>query len=478
CMFYKISFFLFLTSIFLSNRSFSQDTTAQTYDLQQCIDIAIKNNPDVKQSQFTLESDKVYKREAVAGMLPGISGNISRSVYNGKSINPYTNSYINQQNTADNYGLNASIVLWHGSSVVNFIKQNSLAYEAGKMDLQNAKDRLTINVILAYLSVLSEQEQLKIAKQQVVVTRQQVDRLTIENNKGNIAPSDLYNTRGQLGSNEITVLTTQDALTTARLNLAQLMNIPYAANMELTPIATAILSPYNGTMDDIYQYAIAHLPEVKAAELHDESAKRAVRSARGNLFPTLSLFGGFGTNYSSAAATSRLINTSDQQTNNYVMFNNDKLPVYAPESNYSSSKVPYGSQWKNNLNSNIGLNLSIPILNGLQARSRVKLSKIAEAQTAFQQQTVKILLRQAIERDFVSMTTAYETYKKFVQQVADYSESFREARIKFEAGAINSVDFVITENNMSQANFNLIAAKYNYIVQTKILDYYSGRLVL
>lgn len=470
--------FLFLSVVcfFFTHKGYSQDTASQTYNLQQCIDIAIKNNPDVKNSQFTLESDKVYKQEAVANMLPGISGNISRSIYNGKSINPYTNSYINQQNTADNYGLNASIVLWHGSSVMNFVKQNSLAYEAGKMDLQNAKDQLTINVILAYLSVLSDQEQLKQAKQQVIVTQQQVDRLVIENNKGNIAPSDLYNMRGQLGSNEITVITTQNALATARLNLAQLMNVPYTANMELTPIETTILAPYNGTIDGIYQYALAHLPVVKAAELHDESAKRAVRVARGSLFPTLSLFGGLGTNYSSAATTSELLGTSDQQTNNYVIINNGKVPVYAPESNFASNKVPYGSQWKNNLNTNIGLNLSIPILNGLQARGKVKLAKISEEQTAFQQSVVKIQLRQAVERDYVNMTNAYETYKKLVQQVADYSESFREMKIKFEAGAINSVDFVIAENYMNQAELNLIAAKYNYIVQTKILDYYQGKL--
>ena len=472
--------FLFFGAVCIcfTHKSYSQDTAAQTYNLQQCIDMAVENNPNVKQYEFTLESDKVNKQQAVASMLPGISGSISRSIYNGKSINPYTNSYINQQNTADNYGLNASIVLWHGSSIMNFVKQNSLAYEAGKMDLQNVKDQITINVILAYLSVLSEQEQLKMAKQQVIVTQEQANRLTIENNKGNISPSDLYSMRGQLGSNEIAVLNTQNALTAAKLNLVQLMTIPYADNMQLMPIQTTILAPYNGTVDAIYRYALAHLPVVKAAELHDESAKRAVKSARGDLFPTLSLFGGMATNYSSAATTSQLINTSDQQTNNYVMLNNSKLPVYAPEFNYSLSKVPYGSQWKNNLNSNIGLNLSIPILNGLQARGRVKLSKIAEAQTAFQQQTVKIQLYQAIERDFVTMTTSYETYKKLVQQVADYSESFREAKIKFEAGAINSVDFVIAENNMNQAALSLIAAKYNYILQTKILDYYRGKLEL
>lgn len=472
----KIIFFLCAAFIFFNHKSYSQDTTAQTYNLQQCIDIAIKNNPTVKQAQFNLESAKVNRTQSRANILPGIEADAGRSIFNGKSINPYTNSYVNQQYTADNYGLNARITLWNGSSILNYIKQNNLNYEAGKMDLQNAKDQLTINVILDYLAVLNDEEQLKIAKQAVVVTQQQVDRLTILNDKGNIAPSDLYNTRGQLGSNEMTVLSTQNALVTAKLNLAQLMNIPYTATMQLAPVETSILAPYNGTIDDIYRYSLAHLAVVKAAELHDESAKRAIKVARGQLFPTLSLSGGLFTNYSSAATTSDLISTSYQQTSSYVMLNNSKVPVYAPQSDYNSVKVPYGTQWKNNFNSGIGLNLNIPVLNGLQVRSRVQQAKISEQETAFQEKTVKIQLRQAIERDYVSMTTAYETYKKLVQQVNDYSESFREAKIKFEAGAINSVDFVIAENNMNQADLNLIAAKYNYIVQTKILDYYQGKL--
>lgn len=474
-MFYKISLFTFLTAIFFSTKSLGQDTTSQNYTLQQCIDIAIKNNPDVKLAQFNMESDLVNRTQARANMLPGISGNISRSFYNGKSINPYTNNYINQQNTADNYGLNANIVLWHGSSILNFIKQNNLAYEAGKMDFQNAKDQLTINVILDYLSVLNDEEQLKIAKQQVEVTREQANRLAILNSKGAIAPSDLYNMRGQLGSNEMTVLSTQNALTAARLNLAQLMNISYASSIQLQPIETTILSPYHGTVDEINQYAQNHLAVIKAAELYDESAKRGVKVARGQMLPTLALFGGLGTNYSSAATTSRLINSTEQQTGNYVKYNGSELPVYTMEPDYQSDKVAYGTQWKNNFNSNFGLNLSIPILNGLQARSRVKLAKINEEETAFKAKTVQIQLRQAIERDYVSMTTAYETYKRLVEQVADYTESFREAKVKFEAGAITSVDFVIAENNMNQAELNLIAAKYNYIIQTKILDYYSGK---
>jgi len=57
-----------------------------------------------------------------------------------------------------------------------------------------------------------------------------------------------------------------------------------------------------------------------------------------------------------------------------------------------------------------------------------------------------------------------------------YNESFRVAEIKFNAGAINSVDYLVAKNNLDQANLNLIIAKYDYVLRSMVLDYYSGKL--
>lgn len=456
--------------------AFSQDTASgNTFTLRQCVDLALSRNPDVTTARFSMETGKVYRDQAKAALLPSISGNVSRAIYNGKSVNPYTNEYVNQQYTADNYGLNASVVLWHGSSIMNYLKQSNLDYEASQMDYQQAKDQMTIQVILSYLAVLNQAEQLRMASGQAEVTRQQVGRLEVLNESGAIAPSDLYDMRGQLSANELTVLSTRNALESARLDLAQLMNMPYSDTLRLAPVPMTILSPYQGTVDSIYQYTLGHLAIVKAAELHGKSAQKAVKATRGSLLPTLYLSGGLYTNYSSAANSEQLVGSSDEKTDRYVEINQEKLPVYAPTSSYRAIKVPYGDQWKNNFNSGVSLNLSVPILNGLAARTRVRAAKIAESQATFETQAVKIKLRQAIERDYLEMRMAYATYTKLVHQAADYEESFREAKVKFEAGVLNAVEFVVVQNNLDQAKLNLIAAKYHYILETKILDYYQGR---
>src|SRR5690606_27114820 len=138
-----------------------------------------------------------------------------------------TNQYVNQQYTADNYGLNAQLLLWQGSSLRHYVRQQALAYEASRMDMQQATDEITVQVILSYLTVLNNREQWKMALQQTEVSRQQVQRLTVLQANGAIAPSELYNMRGQLAANELAALKASQALETARLNLTQLMNVPY-----------------------------------------------------------------------------------------------------------------------------------------------------------------------------------------------------------------------------------------------------------
>lgn len=455
----------------------AQDSAiTNNYTLQQCVEIAAKNNIDVNNAQFQSETNNVALQQAKGNMLPYIGGYVNHGNYSGRSINTYTNAYTNQQYLAANYGLNGSVTLWNGSSIQNYIRQYALNTKAGEMDVQQQKDKLTLNIVLYYLSVLSNQEQLNMAKKQVEATKQKVALLEIKNDVGAISPSDLYDMQGQLATDKLNVTSTKNALETAKLSLAQLMDIPYSTAIKLEQLNDNMLPlPYEATVDAIYEHAAQSLAVVKASDLRKQGTAKGIVAAKGQLMPTLSLVGGFYTNYSSTASTSQFINSTDIASLNYVLINNIKTPVYTPQNNYQNEKINYGSQWANNINTAIGLNLSIPILNGLQARSRIKIAKINNRQAVFLANTTRIQLRQAIEQDFVNMQTSYETYKTLFEQVQAYTQSFRAADIRFNAGAVSTVDYLIVKNNIDRANISLTAARYDYIFKTKILDFYLGK---
>lgn len=475
----KITVIVLLVLVFAASTKINaQDASLanQVYTLQQCVETAFKNNADVKQAALLAESARINYNQSKANFLPDLNAGISHTSYNGRSINPYTNSYINEQNNAASYQLTSNLVLWNGCSLLNYMKQNQLNYEAGKMDAQNAKDKITISVILNYLFVLSTQEQLNIAETQVEASKKKVELLELKNNEGAISPADLYDMRGQLANDQLSMVNTKNSLENAKLTLAQLMNIPYSENMQLVAFGdNTLVQPYGPTISEVYENALQHLALVKSADLKVASAEKGIKAIRGQMLPTLFVSGGLYTNYSGTANTQDFVSTTDVQTHDYVMLNNVKTPVYSPQSTYNAVPINYGTQLGNNFNSAVSIGLQIPLLNGFQMRNRLNQAKVTRQELSVQAQNTRDLLRKAIELDFVNMHSDYSSYQILLRQVNDFEQSFQAAEIRFADGAISTVDFVIAKNNLDRVLINLVSIKYNFLLRTKLLDFYQDK---
>jgi outer membrane protein len=424
----------------------SQNITSRPLSLQECVQTAIDNNLDVKQSDLSMERAGVNWRQSKANLLPNISGEIDHTLNQGRSIDLSSNSYVNQQQTSGSYSLSGNVTLFNGLRLLNSLKSSQYAYEASKMELQQGKDQLMLNVILAYLQILTNTDLLQQARKQAEVTQKQVERLELMNREGAIKPSDLSDMKGQLADNKLSIINSQNDLQSARLSLSQLMNISYYKDLEVERLrADQVEMNYSATPDSIFNIAMQQLAIIKAAGLRTKSAEKAVQAARGNLLPVVGLGAGFYTPYSS---TSR--DSSDQ-------------------------KIKYYDQLSNNYRTYVGIGISIPIFNNFRYRNQIALAKIDLKSATYTAQTRQIQLKQTIEQDYFDMTAVRNKYEALVEQVAAYTESFRAAEVRFNAGASTSVDYLIAKNNLDRANVNLIIARYNYVLRTKILDYYQGK---
>ena len=444
--------------------------------LQQAVETGIKNNLDVKQSDLRMQTAAVNWKQSKANLFPSLEGFANHGFNQGRSIDPFTNAFVNQSVNYAGYGLNTSVIIFNGLSIQSNIRQNALTYEATRLELQQEKDNLTLNIILAYLQALNNEDLLTQSRNQTEVSRKQVERLDILFREGAIPPADLYDLKGQLANDELSIVNNQNAVNASKLALSQLMNVPYDKNIQLEKLNVDQFSTnYDVTPEAIYKQALEQLALVKAAQLRTQSAEKGIKSARGDLYPTLSLSGNVTTNYSSAANQDIFLNTIEVTTTQYVMVNGVKTPVISPRDNFSSQKIKYNDQLDNNLFTSVNLGLRIPLFNALQARSRVKLAQINQKNAEYVEQTTKTQLSQAVEQAYFNMTAAQDRYKVLTSQVEAFKESFRAAEIRFNEGAITSVDYIIAKNNLDRANLNLISARYDYVLRTKILDYYQSK---
>jgi outer membrane protein len=433
-----ISCFFFFLFAAISTRA------QHTLTLQQCIDSSLANNIPVKQYELLSQSAQVNWKQARMNLLPDLNANISHGLNSGRSIDPFTNTYVTQSVNTATYGMSSGLTVFNGLTLQNRIRETASAYEASRMEWQQQKDELVLNVILAYLTVLNNEDRVQVAQKQTEISQQALDRLTVLNNQGAIKPSDLSDLKGQLMNDQLAVLTAKDQLEISKLLLAQRMNKPYYTDMKLERInVEEALTGYAGTPDDVYQSSLQQFAQVKAVELRRRSAEYSVKTARGQLYPSVSIGAGINTNYSSIAQS-------------------------------GGQKISYTNQLRNNRYTSVGVGVSIPIFNGSFARNRIKLADINLRNNELVEENTRLQLRQLIDQAYLSMTNSFERYKVLLDQVNAYQESFRAAEVRYQAGVGTSIDYLTAKDRLDRANVNLLNAKYDFILRKRILDYYRG----
>lgn len=470
-------FILFL-SLILCKTMQAQQPDSVKLSLQKCVQIALANNVDINTAANNAAINSVNYQQSKAEIFPSLNGSVNHGLNVGRSINPSDNSYLSQSFTSADYGINASLSLWNGFKIRNYIRKSALDNQAGLMDVQQQKDEIIIQVIVAYLDILNQEEQLNSLLQQKQTTQVQYARLDTLNLSGAADPSDLYDLKGQLSSNEISIINQKNNVQTAKITLFQLMNMPLNMNADFEkPLSlTQPQLPENESIENIYAESLASLPLVKSAALKYQSAQKQIKVARADFYPSLQLNAGLGTAYSSAATKTIFGDYAQQETGDYIMNGAGKQPVYRDVAAMDYQKISYANQLKNNYGANINLTLNVPLFNAFRTRANVKVAKVQEKESLLQLQTVQKQLKNTIGRTYYDADAALKTWQQQQEQVVAYKEYFRISEVKFLAGTINSSEYLIAKNKLEQAETGLIAAKYNYIFKSKILSYYEGSL--
>jgi outer membrane protein len=473
----SVAKYILLVAVVFSIAEVRGQATAKRMSLQEAVDIATKNNIQVRQSELRIETAEINTKQAKANMLPNLNGDFNYGWNNGRNIDPFLNVYVNQQLRGSNIGLNSQWLLFNGLQVQNLIKQNKLSRDAAKMDLQQAKEILMMNVILNYLQVLNNEDILVNLENQAAVTRNQVERLEVLVREGAIGQYQLSDMKGQYADEKVALVNARNSLDISKISFCQLLNIPYRKELVLerndAPMPSEI---YAGTPEEIYNRASEQLALVKAGELRVESAKRAVKVEQGAFYPRVGLYGNLFSNFSSTTSLNIPGATIDVLTDNFVLVNNVKSMVYSPRQQYTSEAISYFDQMKNNVGSSFGVAATIPLFNNFRTKYRVEQARIVEKNTELEKQQIDLNLKQQIDQAYANMQASYNRYMAFKDQYNEYRESFRANEIRFNTGVINSFEYLSSKNNLDRATQNLTQVRYEYIFRTKILDYYQGML--
>ncbi len=471
---------LFLFSFFLlSLFVFAQNGKNDKWDLQRCVDYAVQHNISVRQSDVQARLTALQTELARGAVIPTLAFNTQGGYQFGRTINPATNQFINQQIFFQNYGLQTGVTLFNWFSIKNNVKSAQFAEEAGRLDISRVKNDISLNVVAAYLQLLLSMEQINIAKAQIgltdsqrVLTRKQVEA-------GSMPELNAAQLESQLATDSSTYITAVSTKEQNRLQLIALLNLdarePFEASIpDVDKIPLPRLSDLEP--DVLYQIASTTQPLQRVDSLRVVSNEYSIKANRAAMYPTLSLFGQLNTRYSNAYETP---NTTFQgfkaDTIAAAKVNGSDYPVVAqtPIYNTTLTKIPYWQQVSNiQLGEAIGLQLNVPIFNGRQLRTNYQRAKInlesAKLQLALDNQTLQ-------QNIYTARANAEASIQKFSanSKAAGYAEYANElSRKRYQIGILSTSDYLIVQNNLATARFNLAASRYDYIFRIKLLEYY------
>lgn len=452
---------------------YAQEQTTESYSLDDCISMALKNNLDLKSTNLIAGSSKINYQQSKANLLPNINGNINIGVNDGRSIDPFTNDFINQELTFSNSGLSLDMTIFNGFRLLNTAKQNRLNKKASEMEIEAAKQDLILNVTLAYLQVLNAKAVLDLTKSRLETTRGQlkIQEEFYKNESGN--PADYADILGQLASDETSVLSSESSLNNSKLSLARLLNLDANVEFHLQHLIMDF-ETYDLSAEQVYKDAIENLATFKARELRVEASKKGVSVAKSLFIPDISLFGGVNTNYSSAAQLFNATGTNVIETRDFVTVDGQNFFVKSEQTNFASENISFRDQLDNNLNTVVGVSVSVPLFNGFRAKNNVALEKINVEESILELERTNQDIKNTIVQVHFDMEAVYNRYQSLVKQVEAYEESYRINEIRFNNGVSNFLNYISSKNNLDNSRVNLTNAKYEYLLRTKVLDYYRG----
>ena len=416
----------------------------QQWSLRQCIDYAVEHNIQVKQQEVSRMQRELDVNTAKNSRLPDLSASASESFSFGRGLTAQ-NTYSNTNTSSTSFNLSSSVPLFTGYRIPRTLEMQKLNLEAATADLEKAKNDIRMQVAQAYVQILYNLELCEVANRQITIDSMHVHRLTEMMKNGKASGTEVAQQEASLAQSRLTATQADNDYRLSLLSLTQLLELPSPegftisreVNQELWNEIHTLPSP-----DVIYQEALIIKPEIQAEQSRLASSAKNIDIAKSAKLPSLSLQGGLGTNY------------------------------------YKTSGIPgdkFFKQLNNNFSQFLGLSLNVPIFNRFETRNNIKNAQLSQYNQQLQLDNVKKNLYKEIQQAYYNAVTSEAKYQSSVQAKRSQEEAFRLMSAKYEYGKANITEFNEAKNNLMKAESDLVRAKYEYLYQNALIEFYRGK---
>lgn len=417
------------------------------WTLQDCIDYAMENNITLQKSKLDKSTATETLKGSKAALLPTLNASTNQNLGyqpwkdTGMAYvsNGTVNTKVDKTSYNGSYSLNGQWTVWNGNRNMNNIKRDRLAEEEAELSTQETANSIQQRIAQIYSQILYLAENVTVNEQMLETSKKNEERGREMLEIGKMSKADLAQLSAQRANDEYSIVEAKSQLMNYELQLKQLLEITDEERFQVAipQIGDDQILADIPAMQTVYELALMNRPEINRSQLAINRSDVNLSIAKAGWMPTVNLTGGVTTSTNSLSSTG------------------------------------WGSQIKSNVNTTLGLGVTMPIYDGRTTKTSVNKAKIQQLQAQLDLADQQKTLYADIQQYWLNALTNQEKYKAASSSVESAQQSYELLSEQFRLGLKNIVELMKGKDNLLTAQQNQLQSKYQTVYNKQMLDFYQ-----
>lgn len=409
--------------------------------LQQAVEIALKNNFDIRISANDVEVARTNVSRANAGMIPAVGGTLSTNSTISNTRQTLSNGTEQERkgarNSSLNYGVGLNWTIFDGFGMFATYKSLQEQQRLGEAQYQVIVQTAISDVINNYFEIVKQQQDVDASKTAVEISRLRVNNAQARYQIGRAAKLEVLQATVDLNTDTTNLLRNIDLYRNSKTRLNELLARDLSTDFV---VEDTILIQQDLKITDLQNNARLQNPAIQSAIISQRLAELNLKQVKANRYPVV----GVNTGY-----------------------------------NFNNSRSALGfAQSTNGRGFNYGLTASVNIFNGYLQRRQEKIASIGIDNAELEISR----LNQNINSQLLAQYQTYQTNLQLVQlenqnlNVAKQNLDITMEKLRF--GTLTPLEFREAQQNYISALSRLTNAQFQAKVAEISLKELSGSIPL
>ena len=400
------------------------------FSLDDAIDYALENNPEIAQLTIEFEKSSAKVGQALSAFYPNISATGYYAYVTDVPVIEFDSVPI-PFGTHENYNIQVSLqqVIFSWGKIYNAYKISDMSHEIARLNLLRKQQEIRYSTTNSFYGLLVLEELVKLSEESLAQLKRHEEAVESRYKAGLVSQFDLLRARVQVANLKPQIIEAQNGLNLARESFKMLLGMPLEYDFEISGELQMIEEDFD--LDQLTANALEQRAELKNVKKLESIANLSKAIARRANLPSIV-----------AGAT------------------------YERRKPFSFT----GDEWGSNITFNVGF--QFPLFSGFNNFYQYREASLVlkEAELAYDNLEKAITLE--VKAAYLSLLAAKEALMTAQENVGQAEKAFEIMDTRYKNGLATNLEFMDAQLAFMQAKTNYLSALKNY--NTSMAEIYKS----